>query len=85
MAAKDDNNNGKDNDKDRALRDLLLFLLLLLLGFACLLIAAEAAVRPEFIWQVSANMRSKLNPDEEYEAGEVPIVEEGFTTLTCYG
>ena len=44
-------------------------LLLLLLGFACLMITAQIAVTPERMWRVSANMLSELNPDEALDIG----------------
>ena len=62
-----------ENDRDRNRRDWLIFLVLLLLGFACLLIAAQMAVRPASIWQVSADMLSELNPDEDRGIEEVQI------------
>jgi hypothetical protein len=49
---------------------LLVFLLILLLGFACLVITAQMAVTPDRIWQVPANMFSELNPDEALETWE---------------
>jgi hypothetical protein len=49
---------------------LLVFLLILLLGFACLVITAQMAVTPDRIWQVPANMLSELNPDEALETWE---------------
>jgi hypothetical protein len=49
---------------------LLVFLLILLLGFACLVITAQMAVTPDRIWQVPANMLSELNPDEVFETWE---------------
>ena len=59
---------GRDGDRDR--RSLLVFLLILLLGFACLMITAQMAVTPDRIWQVPANMLSELNPDEGFETWE---------------
>ncbi|HUX76315.1 MAG TPA: hypothetical protein VMY40_06710, partial [Anaerolineae bacterium] len=47
-----------------------MFLLILLLGFACLMITAQMAVTPDRIWQVPANMLSELNPDEGFETWE---------------
>ena len=61
MAARDSKSN-RNRDRDR--RDLLLFLLVLLLGFVCLLIAAQIAVWPDPVWEVPADMLSELNPDE---------------------
>ena len=55
----------RDRDNDRPQRDLLVFLLILLLGFGCLLLTAQMAVRPQRVWQVPANMLSELNPDEK--------------------
>jgi len=62
-----------DRDKDRKRRDWLLLLLLLLLGSACLLLSAQMAVRPDAMWEVSADMLSKLDPDEGLEIGGMPI------------
>jgi len=67
--------NGYSGDRERGRRDWLLFLLILLLGFGCMLVAAEMAVRPDSLWRVSADMLSSLNPDEgdEFEAGELQL------------
>jgi len=54
-----------ENDRERERRDWLLFLLLLLLGFACMLAAAQLAINPPPSWQVSAGMFSELNPNDE--------------------
>ena len=50
-----------------------MFLLILLLGFACLLITAQMAVQPDRVWQVYANMLSELNPDERLGTPGGPI------------
>jgi len=66
---------GHKDDRERGRRDWLLFLLVLLLGFGCMLGAAEMAVRPDLLWKVYADMLSALNPDEgdEFEAGELQL------------
>ena len=55
---------GHTRDGKQSRRDLLIFLLVLLVGFTCLLGAAEMAVRPESVWSVSADMLSELDPDQ---------------------
>ncbi|MBN1179349.1 MAG: hypothetical protein JXD18_09070, partial [Anaerolineae bacterium] len=45
-------------------RDLLVFSLLLLAGFSAILITAHLAVRPTPIWEVAADMRSEMDPEE---------------------
>ena len=67
MAAGDPKN---ERDRDRDWRSLLFFLLILLLGFACLMLTAQMAVRPDRIWQIPADMLSQLNPDEDTDTGE---------------
>lgn len=62
-----------DRNEKREKRDLLLFLLILLIGFACLLITAQLAVRSDRVWRVSANMFSELNPDELYGTADVRV------------
>lgn len=66
---------GSENKYDggRERRELLLFLLILLLGFICLLAAAQIAVRPDRLWPVSANMLSELDPDEGFDSGGVAV------------
>ncbi|OQY24211.1 MAG: hypothetical protein B6I35_02085, partial [Anaerolineaceae bacterium 4572_32.2] len=66
---------GHRDDRERGRRDWLLFLFILLLGFGCMLGAAEIAVRPDSLWRVSADMLSSLNPDKggEFEAGELQL------------
>ena len=59
-----------ERDRDRDWRSLLLFLLILLLGFACLMLTAQMAVRPDRMWQIPADMLSQLNPDEDTDTGE---------------
>jgi len=51
------------DDRDRRRRDLLVFLLILLLGFICLLCTAQVAIRPNRAWEVPADMLSELNPN----------------------
>lgn len=63
----------RENGRDRERRDWLLFLLLLLLGFICMLGAAQLAINPPASWQVSAGMLSELNPDEDREIGGVSV------------
>ncbi|HIQ01512.1 MAG TPA: hypothetical protein EYH30_05215, partial [Anaerolineales bacterium] len=45
-------------------RDLLMFFLILLVGIACLLLAAQIAATPARVWEVPAGMLSELNPDD---------------------
>jgi hypothetical protein len=61
------------DDKKRERRDWLIFLLLLLLGFACLLCTAQIAIRQPPTWQASAGMLSELDPDEDYGTEMAPI------------
>jgi hypothetical protein len=63
----------QNHENRRGWRDLLIFILLLLLSALCLLITAQAAIRPSRLWQVPANMLSKLNPDEGRAIEETPI------------
>jgi hypothetical protein len=70
-AAKGDSKGDRDRDRER--RNLLVFLLILLLGSACLLCTAQMAVRPDRVWRIPANMLSELNPDEDLDTGEVRI------------
>ncbi|MBU0702297.1 MAG: IPT/TIG domain-containing protein [Chloroflexi bacterium] len=63
----------RENGRERERRDWLLFLLILLLGFICMLGGAQLAINPPASWQVSAGMLSELNPDEGHEIGEVPV------------
>ncbi len=65
--------NGRENGRDRKRREWLIFLLLLLLGFACLLCTAEAAVKQLAEWQVPDDMYSELNPDEEFGTEVMPV------------
>lgn len=60
----------RDRDQERKRRDWLVFLLILLLGFVCLLITAQLAVKPDRVWQVYANMLSELKPDATLYAGQ---------------
>ena len=60
----------RDRDQERKRRDWLVFLLILLLGFVCLLITAQLAVKPKRVWQVYANMLSELKPDATLYAGQ---------------
>ena len=69
----DANGSRSNRDRNRNRRDWLVFLLILLLGFACLLITAQMAVNPERVWRVPANMLSELNPDESLSTPGVPI------------
>jgi hypothetical protein len=61
------------NDKERERRDWLIFLLLLLLGFACLLCTAQIAIRQSPTWQASAGMLSELDPDKDHGTEMTPI------------
>lgn len=70
MPARDSNSN---RETHRVQRDLLVFLVILLLGFACLLATAQFAVRPPREWKASAGMLSELNPDEQYVVEDVRL------------
>jgi len=59
-----------ERHRDRDWRSLLFFLVILLLGFACLMLTAQMAVRPDRMWQIPADMLSQLNPDEDTDTGE---------------
>ena len=61
--------------RDRGRRELLLFLLILLLGFLCLLCTAQVAVNPRRSWLVSADMLSRLDSylTVESESGRIAI------------
>lgn len=61
------------SDRERERRDWLLFLLLLLLGFICMLVAAQLAINPPDSWRVSAGMLSELDPDQGVGVAEVPV------------
>ncbi len=79
MSTRDSRN---DHDKDRERHDLLVFLLLLLLGFACLMITAQVAVQPARKWSVSADMLSRLNPNKNADATMLyvePLSEKALT------
>jgi hypothetical protein len=67
-AAAEDPQNERDRDRDW--RSLLFFLVILLLGFVCLMLTAQMAVRPDRMWQIPAGMLSQLNPDEDTDTGE---------------
>lgn len=70
-------------EQDETRRDWLIFLLILLLGFACLLGTAQIAIRQEPTWQVEADVLSKLDPDATWQAEEkvtlAPLREEAMT------
>ncbi len=76
-------NNSPDNHgRKRDRRDLLVSLLLLILGIACLLLAAQVAITPEPIWRVAANMLSGVNPDTGEGGVPVgPLRDEALTPL----
>jgi len=59
--------------RERKQRDWLIFLLLLLLGFVCLLCTAQVATRQLAQWQVPADMFSELNPEKELGTGVTPV------------
>jgi hypothetical protein len=70
------NNRDRDRDRHRGWRDLLIFLLILLLGFVCVWGTAQMAVKPGRSWQASANMFSEVDPlwgFEDIEAGELRL------------
>ncbi len=71
--ATDDSQDERGQERDR--RDLLLFLLILLLGFVCLFITAQIAVRPTPVWWVSANMFSEIDPAERTPIKEGMTIE----------
>jgi hypothetical protein len=52
-----------DTRKGRERRELLIFLLILLLGFVCLLCTAQIAVNPGREWKVPAGMLSQMDPN----------------------
>jgi len=54
-----------EQSEGRGRRDLLLFLLVLLLGFACLLVSAQRAIHLPSVWEVKASVLSEIDPDEE--------------------
>jgi hypothetical protein len=62
-----------EDGRDRKRREWLIFLLLLLLGFACLLCTAQVAVKQLTMWQVPADMFSELDPDEKLGTEVMPI------------
>lgn len=62
-----------EDGRDRKRREWLIFLLLLLLGFACLLCTAQVAVKQLTMWQVPADMFSELNPDEKLGTEVMPV------------
>ncbi len=68
-------------NRRREWRELLLFILLLLLGFLCLLAAAQVAVRPFREKLLRADMLSRLNPDVT-AAGQEPVQPLGAEALT---
>jgi hypothetical protein len=55
--------------------DWLLFLLALLVGFICLQVTAQLAVRPVSVWQAPVNMLSQMNPNQGYVAQWRVVVE----------
>ena len=64
-------------DRGRTQRDLALFLLILCVGFICLLVTAQAAIWPRPVWRVSAGMLSELDPNRDYltRRAEMEVVE----------
>lgn len=70
-------------NQDKARRDWLIFLLILLLGFFCLLGTAQIAIRQKPTWQVEADVLSRLDPDATWQAEEkvtlAPLREEAMT------
>ncbi len=61
------------NPKRRERRDLALFMLILIGTFACLMVAAQAAITQAGAWTVPANMLSELNPDTTYKLDRVAV------------
>jgi len=71
-----------NRDEGRERRDLLVFFLILLLGFGCLLVTAQMAIGPASRWRVAADMLSELDLDEGRDIGEVyvePLLPEVMT------
>jgi len=65
----------RNNQRERRPRELLIFLVILLLGFICLTATArfamEMAIRPARTWEEEAAMESEIDPD----TGEEPEVD----------
>jgi len=71
--SQNDNHTDAVYPRDREQRDLLIFLLLLLLAFSCLLITAQIAVRPAPRWSARAEMLSKIDPDMTVDASKADV------------
>lgn len=60
-----------DARKDRERRELLIFLLILLLGFVCLLCTAQIAVNPGREWKAPAGMLSQMDPNSTIAGSDI--------------
>lgn len=55
---------GKPTEHER--RDWVVILIILLIGFLCVILAGERAIRFAPFWKLDANMGSNLNPDSDF-------------------
>lgn len=58
------NEKGKTSERER--RDWIIFLIILLIGFLCVIVAGEQAARFSPRWSLDSNMRSNLDPNSDF-------------------
>jgi len=58
------NEKGKTSERER--RDWMIILIILLIGFLCVIVAGEQAARFSPRWSLDSNMRSNLDPNSDF-------------------
>ena len=57
---------GKEKAQERERRDWIIILIILLIGFLCVILAGEQAIRFSPRWRLDTNMRSNLDPNSDF-------------------
>src|SRR5512135_2334298 len=77
----------KPESERRERQDWLIVLLILLLGFLCVICAAQSALRFAPSWALNSNMQSGINPNSEFQtkpSGPVEPIDAGILTQPAW-